>query len=66
MFIEDFQKDRSKDRADEDHEQDSREIVGSDESGMQTFLRRDKSDLASGHHADTDLKRVVPVEFAEF
>ena len=48
-----------------DQQDDRREIDGIDDADLQPLLGHDQGDLAAGHHADTDLEGIAPVEAAD-
>ena len=48
-----------------DQQDNRREIDGIDDADLQPLLGHDQGDLAAGHHADTDLERIAPVEAAD-
>ena len=52
-------------RAEQDQHDDPGEIFRSDKAYRKAGFCSDEGDLASCHHADTDLERVIEVEFAK-
>ena len=49
-----------------DQQNNGCEINGIDNADLKTLLRYDQGNLAAGHHADTDLEGITPVETADF
>ena len=52
-------------RTEKDQYDDSCEIVRRDKSYRKAGFRCDQGNLASGHHADTDLEGIIEAESAE-
>lgn len=59
-----FQCQRRGDAGNHDQKDDRRKINRLDNADLKALLGHDQGDLAAGHHADTDFKRVSPVETA--
>ena len=57
-----FQRQRRGDAGNHDQKDDRRKINRLDNADLKALLGHDQGDLTAGHHADTDFKRVSPVE----
>lgn len=55
-----FQRQRRGDAGNHDQKDDRRKINRLDNADLKALLSHDQSDLAAGHHANTDFKESLP------